>query len=613
MKLEPVPEREPSGLRLQIFAGLVLVVFGLLAFRLVQMQLLEQDHYGLAAQGNAVRPVVTEPARGLIFDRSGLLLVDNEPTYTLMVTPRHFDRARLPLLAHLLDVPDSLLEARFQRAVRHSRFQPSVLAAGLPFEAFARVKEQSWRLTGISFEVGQKRRYHQPPRAAHVLGYVREVTEAQLAWMRVEGYRMGDVVGQTGIEQAYETVLRGRPGRSLMLVNMHGMHVRPYQGGAYDVEPRSGHELHLTLDARLQALAESLMVNKRGGIVALDPQTGGILSMVSKPDYDPGQFAGPMTQEFVDYVLRNPLRPLFNRAIQMHQPPGSAWKNWMALFALQMGMITEHTRLHCPGGYMLGGRFFRCMGTHGSINVKDALRVSCNTFFYRLMNDRINGVRMDLDSFRQWSNWFGFGTMAPMDFPEQSIGLIPDSSYFRRMFPAGFGPGFTINLGIGQGNMGVTPLQLARGMAAIANGGVLVDPHVVAYQVNPETGERVRTQPRHRRIPIQERHFRTVQEALEMVVTGGTARRVSLHHLGIRMAAKTGTAENPHGRSHSVFVAYAPVEDPRIAIGIIVENAGFGGVVAAPIASLMIEQYLTGQITRPAMVQSTRALRSEGM
>jgi penicillin-binding protein 2 len=612
MKFEPAPEREPTGLRMQIFAGLVIVVFGLLSARLVQMQLLEGDRYGIEAQGNAVRPMVVEPARGLIYDRHGELLVDNEPTYTLLITPRHFDRAQIPYLARLLGVEDSLLRVRYARAVQHSRFQPSVMFTEVTFEAFARVQEQSWRLSGVTFEVAQKRRYHNPPNAAHVLGYVREVSERQLAWMRVEGYRLGDVVGQTGIEQAYESVLRGRPGRSLMMINTHGMAVRPYQGGAHDVEPRSGHELYLTIDARVQALAESLMVNQRGGVVAIDPKTGGIISMVSMPDYEPAGWAGRMTQEFVDHVMRNPLQPMFNRAIQMHQPPGSTWKNWMALFALQKGMITESTRLNCPGGYMLG-RFFRCMGTHGSISVRDALRVSCNTFFYRLMNDRLNGVRMDLDEFRRWSNYFGFGTMAPMDFPDQSIGLIPDSSYFNRVFPAGYGPGFTINLGIGQGNMGVTPLQLARGMAAIANSGTLVDPHVVAYQVNPETGERSEATARHRRIPIEEQHFRVVQEGLEMVVTGGTARRVSLEHIGIRMAAKTGTAENPHGKSHSVFVAYAPADDPQIAVGIIVENAGFGGVVAAPIASLMIEKYLTGAISRPEMVQSTRALRSEGM
>jgi penicillin-binding protein 2 len=614
MKLDTSPQqKEPTGLRMQIFAGLVIVVFGLLTARLVQMQLLEQDRYDQEAFGNAVRPKVVEPARGLIFDRNGRLMVDNQPTYSLSVTPRYFDERQIPLLAHLLGVEDSLLEVRYRRAIQHSRFQPSVLFTELPFESFARVQEQSWRLTGIRFDIGQKRRYHGPVNAAHVLGYVREVSERQLDQMRPQGYRLGDVIGQTGVEQVYETVLRGRPGRSLMLINTHGMEVRPYQGGANDIPPQSGHELHLTIDARVQALAESLMVNKRGGIVAIDPQTGGIIAMVSTPDYDPEGFAGRMTQEFVDHVFRNPMQPLFNRAIQMHQPPGSTWKSFMALWGLQEGLVTENTRLYCGGGYSLGGRFFRCMGSHGSISMRDAIRVSCNTYFYRLMNDSFGGRRMDLDKFSQWANRFGFGTMAPMDFPDQSTGLIPDSSYFNRVFPAGWGPGYTINLGIGQGNMGTTPLQLARATAAIANGGTLVDPHVVLFQIDPDTGERIEASPRHRQIDIRPEHFRVVQEGMEMVVTAGTARRVSLEAMGITMGAKTGTAENPHGRSHSVFIAYAPAENPQIAIGTIVENAGFGGVVAGPISSLLMEQYLTGRVTRDDMVRQMLALRSEGM
>lgn len=612
MKLESGP-REPSGLRMKIYVGLVVLVVGLLGAQLARMQLFERDEYAEQALGNAIRPKIVEPARGLIYDRNGLLMVDNQPTYAVYVTPRYFDRGQLPLVARLLGMPDSVLEQRFEAIVRRSRFQPGLLASDVPFEAFARLQEEAWRMTGISFEIGQQRRYHGPARAAHVLGYVREISEAQLALRRQEGYRLGDLVGQAGIERAYETVLRGRPGRSLVLVNTHGMEVGPWRGGADDIPPQSGFELHLTLDARVQAFAESLMVNKRGGIVAMDPRTGGIIAMVSAPDFDPADWTGRLSQAFVDHVFRNPLEPLFNRATQMHQPPGSTWKVWMSLWALQEGMIDANTRLACGGGYSLGGRFFRCLGNHGAINVKDALRVSCNTFYYRLMNDTMRGRRMDLTTWSQWARRFGFGTLAPMDFHDQSPGLIPDSSYFNRVFPAGWGPGYTINLGIGQGNMGVTPLQLARATAAIANGGTLPYPHIVAYQVNPDTGERIVPRHRGRALPVDPRHVRTVQEGMEQAVEAGTARRSGLFHVGIRAAAKTGTAQNPHGRSHSVFVAYAPAEDPRIAIGAIIENAGFGGVVAGPISSLIMEKYLTGTVARPEMVQQVLALRSEGM
>jgi penicillin-binding protein 2 len=612
MKVEATPQRERSGLRLQIYTGVVLVIIGMFVVRLVQMQLLEPDQYVAEAYGNAVRPKVVEPARGLVYDRNGVLMVDNELTYTVSVTPRYFDEAHLPLLARIVGVSDSLVDARYREIVRFSRYRPSVLFDRIPFESFARLQEETWQLSGISFDIGQRRRYHGPPRAAHVLGYLREIDSRQLAQMRQQGYSLGDIVGQTGIEREYETILRGRPGRQFVLVNTHGMEVSNFRGGADDVSARSGFELHLTIDARTQALAESLFVNKRGGIVAMDPRTGGIIAMVSAPDYDPEGWTGRMSQEFVDHVFRNPVQPLFNRATQMFQPPGSTWKVWMSLWALEMGMITENTRLNCPGGYTLG-RFFRCMGTHGSINVHDAIRVSCNTFYYRLMNDTMNGRRMDLTTWSQWARRFGFGTLAPMDYPDQSTGLIPDSSYFNRVFPAGWGPGYTINLGIGQGNMGVTPLQLARGTAAIANGGTLPDPHFVRYQINPETGERIQPIHRGRPIELSPENFRIVQEGMVAVVEAGTARRAGLAQHGIQVAAKTGTAENPHGRSHSVFVAYAPADDPQIAVGIIVEQAGFGGVVAAPIASLVIEQFLVGEITRPEMVQQIRTLRSEGM
>jgi penicillin-binding protein 2 len=327
--------------------------------------------------------------------------------------------------------------------------------------------------------------------------------------------------------------------------------------------------------------------------------------MASAPDYDPTKFAGRMSQEFVDYVYRNPAKPLFNRATQSSQPPGSTWKPFMAAVALEEGMITEDTQLYCPGGYTLGGRFFKCHGgAHGNIAVKRAIQVSCNTFFFRLMNDRINGKRMDLDMFSNWARRFGFGTLAPLDFPDQSPGLIPDSSYFDRVFPQGWGPGYTVNLGIGQGNMGTTPLQLARYTAAVASEGRLVTPHLVDYQVNTDTGEILRPNYRVRQIPISEENFEIVKRGMELVVEAGTARRAQIE--GIPVAGKTGTSQNPHGEDHSVFIAYAPADDPKIAVGVIIENAGYGSTAAAPIATLLIEQYLTGEVKRPELIAFTQ-------
>ncbi|MEM1042341.1 MAG: penicillin-binding protein 2 [Bacteroidota bacterium] len=610
MKPDLLAVQEKSGLRLAIFSGLVVILLGLLSVRLVQMQLLDRGQYSDEALANSVDQKVVGPARGLIYDRNGILLVDNEPIYSLTLAPRYFEREKLGLLARLAGVPDSLAEAKYDEIRDYSSFKSSLFLKDIPFQAFARVKEESWRLPGVGFEIAQKRGYHTEARASHALGYVREITDSQLEQRRQEGYRLGDIVGQTGIEESYETVLRGRPGREFVLVNVHGMEVMPFEEGTEDIDPQSGYELHLTLDAKVQALAESLMVNMRGGVVALDAQDGGIIAMASAPDYDPTKFAGRLSQDFVDYIYRNEAKPLFNRATQSSQPPGSTWKPFMAAVALEEGMITEDTDLYCGGGYVLGGRLFKCHGgSHGNISVKRSIQVSCNTFYFRLMNDRIGGKRLDLTTWSNWARRFGFGTLAPLDFPDQRPGLIPDSSYFDRIFPHGWGPGVTINLGIGQGNMGTTPLQLARQTAAIANGGRLVTPHLVGHQLDTETGERV--EPRHsaRSIPISDENLDIVRRGMELVVEAGTARRAQIE--GIAVAGKTGTSQNPHGEDHSVFIAYAPADDPQIAVAAIIENAGYGSTAAAPIASLLIEQYLTGEIGRPGLVEFTRAQRSE--
>ncbi len=613
MKFHPAVSKEDTRIRLRIFSGLVLLILVVLGLRLVQMQLVDRKRYSDEAEGNALEEKLVRPARGNLLDRNGELLVDNETTLSVNVSPRHFDEADLPLIAELAGLPESVVSRRYEDIKARSRYQTDVLLSDVSFDAFARLQEAQYRLRGIGFEEGQQRRYHSQARMSHALGYVREISPDQLANMEEEGYRMGDMVGITGIERQYETVLRGRVGRKYVLVNVHGMEVQPYEDGAYDVEPESGFELHLTIDARVQALAESLFVNKRGGAVMMDARDGAIIAMVSAPDYDLAQWRGRLSQEFVDYVYRNPDRPLFVRATQSYQPPGSTWKPFMALVALQEGILTRDTQLYCGGGYMLGGRLFRCHGgAHGSISVERAIQVSCNTFFFRVMNDTINGKRMDLTTWSDWAHRFGFGTLAPIDFPEQDAGLIPDSAYYDRLFPSGWGPGYTVNLGIGQGNMGVTPLQLSRYAAIVANGGTLVTPHLVKEQIDPATGEvREPVVRRQRQVPIDPVNFDIVQRAMELVVEAGTARRAQIPQSGdfveILLAGKTGTAENPRGADHAVFIAYAPANDPQVAVGVLVENAGFGSTTAAPIASLMIEQYLRGEITRPALVSTTRA------
>ena len=622
--------RDDARLRFRVFSALVIGVMAFLSARLVQMQIVDRQQYATEAEGNAIETKIVRPARGYIYDRNGILLVDNETTVSVTVAPRYFDEADLPLVAELTGRPLEAIEARYAEITTRSAYQEDVLLENVPFWTFARLQENQYQLRGINFRENQQRRYHGPARLTHALGFVNEIGDDELDQMREQGYRLGDRVGKTGIEASYEAVLRGRVGREFVLKNVHGMEVESYEGGAQDVAPQSGTALTLAVDAKVQALAESLFVNKRGGAVMLDVKTGGVISMVSAPDYDLSIYEDGFTQAEVDFLYLNPQKPSFNRATQTEQmPPGSTWKPFMAMVALEEGMITPDKKLECRGGYVLG-RLYRCHGgSHGMIAVEDAIRVSCNTFFFRLMNDTFkneqhpNGIRMDLDLWGRWANRFGFGQYAPLDLPlaGQSPGLIPDSAYYDRVFPAGWGPGFTVNLGIGQGNMGASPLQLARYTAAIANGGTLVTPSLVMEQADPATG--VRTTPTQRRpqtMQFEPRNLAVVQAGMLGAVDGaGTARLARIEAAEdfpkIAMAGKTGTAQNPRGKDHSIFIAYAPADDPQVAVGVMVENIGYGGTTAGPIASLMIEQYLRGRIVSPqrtALIEFVRAQRSVG-
>ncbi len=614
--------REDARVRYNVFT---LLVFGLVAFlgaRLVQMQIVDRDEYTSEAEGNAIETKIVRPARGYIYDRNGTLLVDNETTITVMVEPRYFDEADLPLVAELASTPYDEVKARYDAIIARSSYQEDWLLKNVPFWTFARLQENQFQLRGISFREDQQRRYHSSARLTHVLGYVNEINRNQLDAMKEQGYQQGDRVGATGLEQQYEPVLRGRVGREFVLRNVHGMEVEAYEGGAQDVEPESGFALTLAIDAKVQALAESLFVNKRGGAVMLDAKTGGVIAMVSAPDFDLDIYRDGITKAENAFLNNNPERPLFNRATQTALPPGSTWKPFMAAVALEEGMIDENTTLYCGGGYVLG-RLYRCHGgAHGDITVRDAIRVSCNTFFFRIMNDTFvnekhpEGIRMNLDMWSTWAHRFGFGQLSPLDLPNQGTGLIPDSSYYDRVFPAGWGPGYTVNLGIGQGNMGVSPLQLARYAAAIGNGGTLVTPHLVMAQTDPSRDSTwTPTRRRSQTLPIEPRNLLVVREGMEAVVTDGTARRAQIpaveNFAEITLAGKTGTAENPRGKDHAVFIAYAPADDPQVAVGVIVENAGFGSTTAAPIASLMIEQYLRGRIVSPQRQDYIPFVRSQ--
>lgn len=576
-------------IRVRIYAGVIVTVFLLLGARLAQLQLINTDNQSAAAS-NAVRERSVEAARGAIYDRDGTLLADNRPSYTIMLTPRYFDPAKIPLLADLLGVADSTVSRKLKEAKEWSAFRPSRSFRGLSFETFSRVQEHQYELPGVSHEIELRRRYHTEANATHALGYVREIGDGALRRMKADGYRPGDYIGKTGIEKAYESILRGERGSEFVLVNVRGSEVMPYRNGSQDEPPVGGYNLRLSLDHEVQALAESLFVGKRGAAIALDPDNGEIISFVSKPDFPPSIFSKSVSDAVWDSLQSTRADPLYNRATRSGFPPGSTWKPFMSLVALQTGLLTQHQRMDCPAGYRLGRRVFRNHGgqDEGMITVEKALEVSCNTFFYQLME------KMDLDTWHDWARTFGFGQKVPLDIGEQATGLIPDSSYFNRTYGR-WTEGYLINLGIGQGNMSTTPIQLARYAAALGNGGTLPSPHLVREMVHPQTGETRHPQiPPPDTIPIDPAHFETVKEGMHRVMTDGTGQWVQIPD--IPSAGKTGTAQNPHGKDHSLFIMFAPYDDPEIALAVAVENAGYGATAAAPIASLMAEKYLTGEI-----------------
>jgi penicillin-binding protein 2 len=583
---------EENRNRTRIFLGLIGVILGVLVLRLAELQLIDSSSYYGESRSNASRLERILPARGAIYDRNSRLMVDNEPAYSILVTPLYWDSSRVSLLSSLLGLPDSTITSRVNRARSWSFFRPSLIERGVTFDVLARIEENKRRLPGISYEVDQRRKYLTNARASHVLGYVRQISEADLSSQRREGYQAGDLIGQMGIERSLETRMRGLLGRKISLVNVRGQRVESWMGGKEDIPPESGYNVELTIDSELQAFAESLFLNKRGALVALDPRDGEIISMVSAPDYDLSELTSKISPERWRYLTSSEEKPIFNRATSSRLMPGSTLKPFIALMALQEGAITPGETYYCPGGHPRGhGKTMMCLAKHGNIAVKDAIRESCNTFFFEMMR------RIDVNTFSRYARGFGFGTKVPIDIAEQDTGLVPDSSYFNRVYGRrGWNVGTPMNLGVGQGDLGVTPLQLARYVAAVANGGKLVTPHLVRELRRPGTGEVVRGNwSSTETIRVNPRYFDIVRRGMEEVIE---EKDTWLIMKGIRSAGKTGTAQNTRGEDDSVFIMYAPAEDPVIAIAAVVENAGYGSTAAGPVASLVAEKYLTGTTQR---------------
>ena len=586
-------QQEKNRTSIRVLQGVVLIGFIILLVRIFQLQVIEHQTYTLDSMKNSLRMEVVNPARGIIKDRNGKIIVDNQPIYSITITPANFDMEKLPKLAGYLEIDEENLHERIIEAQRYSWHRTSRLVTEVSFDVFSRIQENIWQLPGIGHQVDSKRNYPSDILASHIMGYLREASREE--YLQSDHIRLGDKIGKSGIEQVYEDYLRGESGTNYIQVNAFGQALGTYDDGSLNRNPEKGADLITTLDGDLQSLAEKLMENKKGGLVAIDPKTGGILAMVSAPQYDVSKLAGRMDFDYWQEINQNPLTPLYNRAISSRQPPGSIFKPFMGIVGLHMGLITPQTEIYNPGAYFRG-RSYGDLADPGHYDLEKSIAYSSNTFFFWMMDNIASNGRLN-----EWSALikdFGMGPRNNIDLPSETTGIIPDSTYMKRTFGDRYwGIGDLMSLGVGQGMVSVSPLQMAVAVSSIANKGTRVQPHLIS-SIQHANGDTEYTQPANEKIEwIKPEYLRVVEAGMLGSVTVGGGR-----HYGnvpdITVAGKTGTAQNPHGENHGWFVTYAPVEDPQIVVAVLMENSGYGSISAAPVASLLVEQYLKGEIER---------------
>lgn len=577
----------------------------LLLLKALQLQVLD-DEFRSKADATAIDKYTLYPARGLIYDRRDSLLVYNDPMYDLLVTVNQLDPGMDTMkFCELLGIEkEQFIEAldKDWDSDRYSKSVPFVFMGKISAKDFATFQESLYEFPGFYIQLRHARGYPHES-GAHVLGYIREVNQSEVD--RSQGlYVAGDYIGASGIEAAYEQELRGKKGARFVLKDNLGREVGAYQEGRQDTSAISGTDLISSIDLSLQAYGESLMENKIGGIVALEPKTGEILAMVSSPSYDPNQLTISNNDRGEAYqnLTTDSLKPFLNRAVMAQYPPGSLFKTVVALIGLQEGVWPVNRTVACRGGYTLGGRVLTgCHGHPTCTSVSSAIQHSCNAYFVSMFLEVIDmegayNPEKGLRTFNRYLDRMGFGRQLGVDFPYEQPGNYPTADYYSKVLykDETWKSVWIRSLGIGQGELLMTNIQLANLAATIANRGYYYVPHIIKDYKDSE--QKIPKQYRERHyIGIDRQHFEPVVDGMERAVTAGTARLA--HIPDIAVCGKTGTAENPHGKDHSIFFCFAPKDDPQIAVAVYVENAGFGGTFAAPIASLLVEQYINKGIS----------------
>lgn len=597
--------------RKYVIGGFITVIVLIYLIRLFCLQI-GDDKYKESADSNAFLKRVIYPARGLMYDRNGKLVVFNKPAYDVMIIPKDVGEFDTIELCSALEITREELLERWKEMKNprknpgYSAYTPQKLITHLSQQDYGRLQEKLYLFPGFFIQKRTVREYAYPA-AANILGNIREVSAGDIE--RDRYYRRGDYTGDLGIEKSYEKALRGEKGMEILMKDAFGRIKGKYEDGIHDISPQSGHNLKLSIDIELQQYGEQLMRNKIGAIVAIEPSTGEILALVSSPSYDPSLLVGRERGKNYAKLVKDSLKPLYDRAIQGAYPPGSTFKPTQGLIFLQEGIVNLSTAYPCYHGYVNGLRV-GCHGHGSPIALKPALQTSCNAYFcwgFKNMIDK-RGTKPG-DQFEKWKNYLvqmGYGYRLGIDLPSESRGFIPNTEFYNKSFRGRNWSGNSIiSVSIGQGEILATPVQIANLCATIANRGYYITPHVVKEISDSTIDASFRKK---HRPEIRKKYYEDVAEGMRMAVLGGTCRLANLP--GIEVCGKTGTAQNPHGKDHSAFMGFAPYHNPKIAICVYVENAGFGATYGVPIGSLMMEKYLTGTISEARKGLEERMLNS---
>lgn len=585
--------------RKSVILTLIIALAIIFVVRLFYLQVIDKS-YQISAENNVLRFVTDYPERGLIFDRNNKLIVSNKAAYDLMVIPNKVTNLDTLALCNIVHIDMSEIEAKLYKAKHYSWYNPSVVVKLLSQEEFMVLEEQIYRFNGFYLQRRIVRNYTDTL-ASHLLGYIGEVTEKEIS--NEDYYVQGDYIGKNGIEKYYEAYLRGKKGVQIFQVDVHNCIKDKFSNGKYDTLSEKGKLLTLTIDKNLQTYGEYLLRNKVGSIVAIEPATGEVLTFASSPTYNPNLLISRERSSYYHQLITDSLKPLFNRALMSKYPPGSTFKVANALVGQQENILFKNTFYSCHYGFHAGGITVRCHGHKSPLNLVESIMMSCNAYYCNVFKNILehNNQQSVESSYMTWRHYItslGFGNSLGIDLYNESSGFIPTTTYYDKYYGRNKWKAITvISLAIGQGEVLATPLQLANFASIIANRGYYKIPHVVKEIEDTTIMQKYKID---RIVDIDKKYFEPVIEGMYLAVNGPAGATAHIAKVkGLDICGKTGTAQNPQGKDHSVFIAFAPREHPKIAIAVVIENGGYGASIAAPIARLMIEKYITDSISQP--------------